>query len=135
MAMSLKDAEAALRAAQTKAQALGIKVSVSVVDDRGDLVAFARMDGARHFTADVSRGKAMVSAWFGRASAEISKMAANPVFQSIGQMQGGRLVFGQGAVPVTRGGEALGAVGVSGGTSEQDEECAIAGRAAITPSA
>ncbi len=130
MAITLKEAEAAVRAAQGKAEALAIKVSVSVVDDHGDLVAYARMDGARFYTADVSRGKAMVSAWFGQPSGDMAARASNPVFQSISQMNGGRLVFGQGAVPVVRGGQVAGAIGVSGGSSAQDEECAVAGRAA-----
>lgn len=131
MAITLKDAEAAIQAARAKAEALGIKVSISVVDERGDLVAFARMDGGRFLTADVSRGKAMASAWFSRASGEMAAMASSPVFQSINQLNGGRLVFGQGAVPITRGGQTAGAIGVSGGTAAQDEECASAGRAAV----
>lgn len=131
MGVTLKDAQAVVQAALAKAQAMGIKISVAVVDDHGDAVALARMDGARHFTADVARGKAMASAYFGRASGEVAKMAGNPVFQSLGLMSQGKLVFGQGAVPVTKGGQVLGAIGVSGGTSEQDEEAAAAGRAAL----
>jgi uncharacterized protein GlcG (DUF336 family) len=89
------------------------------------------MDGARFYTADVARGKAMVSAIFGRPSATFAERAGSPVMQSINQMHQGRLVFGQGAVPITRGEDVIGAVGVSGGSSQQDEDLANAGIAAL----
>ena len=43
----------------------------------------------------------------------------------------GRFIMGQGAVPITRDGEVIGACGVGGGTSQEDEDCAMAGVAAI----
>jgi uncharacterized protein GlcG (DUF336 family) len=129
--ITLADAERMLGAAKEHANSLGIKVSICVVDPRGDLVALPRMDGARFYTTDVARGKAMVSAMFGRPSAAFAERANSPVFQSLNQMQQRRLVFGQGAVPVTRGEEIIGAVGVSGGSSQQDEDVASGGIGAL----
>ena len=129
--ITLADAEIILGAAKDHANSLGIKVSICVVDARGDLLALIRMDGARFYTTDVARGKATVSAMFGRPSAAFAERANSPVFQSLNQMQQGRLVFGQGAIPVTKGEEIIGAVGVSGGSSQQDEEVASAGVSAL----
>ena len=131
MAITLSEAQKVLRAAEASAKAQGINVSVSIVDPRGDLVASVRMDGARFFTPDIARGKAMVSALFGQASAAFAERGSNPVMQSLNQMQQGRLVFGQGALPITHGTEVVGAVGVSGGTAQQDEDVAKAGLAAL----
>ena len=69
MSITFAQAEKMAQAARVKAEALGVKVSVAVVDDRGDLVAFSRMDGARHTTVAISQGKALVSALFGQPSA------------------------------------------------------------------
>lgn len=94
-------------------------------------MALVRMDGARWFTADVSRGKAMASALFGRPSGEMAERADSPVFRSLVQMHGGHLIPGQGAVPIRHGEEVVGAVGVSGGTGQQDEEVARTGVSAL----
>lgn len=132
MAITLQEAEKALQAAQKQATAMGIRVSIAVVDPRGDLVALARMDKARYFSPDIARGKAMVSGAFGAPSSAFAERAGSPIFQSLNQMNQGRMIFHQGALPITKDGEVIGAVGVSGATSEQDEEVAKAGVAAIS---
>jgi uncharacterized protein GlcG (DUF336 family) len=117
-----------IEAAEESAERLGVKVSVSVVDARGDLIASVRMDGAPFFTSDVSRGKATASAVFGQPSAALADHAGSPVFTSLNIMLQGRLVLTQGAVVVIKGGDVVeGAVGVSGGTAQQDEDIANAG--------
>ncbi len=127
MAITLAQAERIIRAGKAKAKELNIKVSISVVDPRGDLVAMVRNDGARWTTGDVSRGKAFASATFGVPSGEMAQRADSPVFRSLVAMQGGHIIPGQGALPVTKGGQVIGAVGVSGGTAQQDEDVARAG--------
>ncbi len=131
MALTLQDARKVLDAAEARAREIGINVSISVVDARGDLVAAHRMDGARWFTPEVARGKATVSATFGAPSADFADRASTPVMQSLNMMAQGGLVYGQGAVPVNRGGSLEGGVGVSGGSSQQDEDIAKAGVAAL----
>lgn len=131
MSVSLHDAARIIQAGEASAKSQGIKVSIAVVDTRGDLVALSRMDGARFFTPDVARGKAMVAAVFGQSSALLAERANSPVFQSLNQMHQGRFVFGQGGLPIAKGNEIVGGVGVSGGTSQQDEDIGKAGLAAL----
>jgi uncharacterized protein GlcG (DUF336 family) len=129
--MQLDDAERMLSAAKAKAVEMGLAVSIAVVDNRGDVVALAKLDGARYFTADIARGKAIVSATVGQASAALAEMGSSPIFQTINNMNQGRMIFHQGAVPVMRDGKLIGAVGASGASAAQDEEIAAAGAAAL----
>jgi len=131
MPVSLTQAEKIIAAGRKSAEAMGVKVSIAVVDERGDLIAFNRMDGARFTTVAISQGKALASAFFGQPSGVLAERAGSPVFQSIIQMNQGRVVFGQGAMPIARDGQNIGAVGVSGATSQQDEDVAKAGIAAM----
>lgn len=131
MAIGLMDARKAIDAARAKADQLGVGMAIVVVDDHGDLVAAARMDKARWFTADVARGKAFLTATFGRPSGDIAGMADNPFFRSMLAMYAGRIVLAQGAVPIMKDGVLQGAIGASGGTGAQDEECSTAGAAAL----
>jgi uncharacterized protein GlcG (DUF336 family) len=68
MTVTLREAEKVLQAAEGKANDLGVRVSVAVLDSRGDIVALARLDGARYFTPDVAIGKALVSAALGASN-------------------------------------------------------------------
>ena len=129
--MTLEEAEHVLQGAKAKALEMGLKVSVSVVDPRGDLVCMVRLDGAPWRTPAVSRGKARASACFGLSSAQLTDRATTPVMQGVMLMEGGNLIPGQGALPITRGGEMIGAIGASGGTSQQDEGVALAGVSAL----
>lgn len=131
MALSLARSERLIRVAKAKSKEMGIKVSISVVDPRGDLIAMVRQDGARWITMDVSRGKAMASAVFGVPSGELTQRAETPVFRSLVTMHGGHIVPGQGALPVTRGNEVIGGIGVSGGTGQEDEDVARAALSAL----
>ena len=128
--LTLAEAERILQAAKAKAEELGIKLSISVVDPRGDLIAMVRMDGAPWRTGPVSQGKAFASASFGRTSGEMAG-ADNAVIRSLIMMEGGRLIPHQGAVPIRKDGELVGAVGGSGAPSEKDEEACLAGVAAL----
>ncbi|MBM2825214.1 MAG: hypothetical protein HW402_878 [Dehalococcoidales bacterium] len=130
MPITLRESEKLLKVAEESALSQGLKVSIAVVDTRGDLVLTCRMDGARYFTPDIARGKAMVSAMFNAPSGTLAERANTPIMQTLNQMNLGRLVFVQGAVPIVRGNEVLGAVGVSGATSQQDEDIAKAALAA-----
>jgi uncharacterized protein GlcG (DUF336 family) len=129
--MNFDEAEKMLNAAKAKAAEMGAAVSIAVVDNRGDVVALAKLDGARYFTPDIARGKAIVSATVGQASAALAEMGSSPIFQTINGMNQGRMIFHQGAVPVTKDGKLIGAVGVSGAASTVDEEIASAGAAAV----
>jgi glc operon protein GlcG len=129
--LTLAEAERILAAAKAKVLEMGVKMSVSVVDPRGDLIAMFRTDGASWRTPPISRAKAVAAACFGRASGELTDNAMSPVFRGLMAMEGGHMIPGQGALPVYRNGELLGAVGGSGGTAQQDEDAARAGIDAI----
>jgi glc operon protein GlcG len=111
-----------------KAKELGVKVSIAVVDAHGDLVIVERMPGAGSLSPKIAMGKASASAIFTRPTAEFEpRVQQNPAFWSgVSSMMSGSVLFGRGAVPMKRDGETIGAVGVSGGTSEQDEMIAQA---------
>jgi glc operon protein GlcG len=131
MALSLKDAERIADAAIRKAEALQITVTVAVCDAGGRLITLKRMDGAIWASVLGCQGKAMASAAFNRPSGELQERADNPTIRGIIAAEGGHIIPGRGAVPITgRDGELEGACGVGGGTAEQDEECARAGVAA-----
>ena len=125
--LTLAEAEQILAAAKAKVLELGARMSVSVVDPRGDLLAMFRTDGASWRTPPISRAKAVAAACFGRPSAELTENAQAPVFRGLMAMEGGHMIPGQGALPAYRGSELVGAVGGSGGTAQEDEDAARAG--------
>ncbi|MCE2462902.1 MAG: heme-binding protein [Dehalococcoidia bacterium] len=129
--LTLAEAEQILAAAKAKVLAMGAKMSVSVVDPRGDLITMCRTDGASWRTPPISRGKAVAAACFGRPSGELTENAQSPVYRALMAMEGGHMVPGQGALPVYRNGELIGAVGGSGGTAQEDEDAARAGIEAL----
>ncbi len=125
--LTLAEAETILAGAKAKVVAMGVKMSISVVDPRGDLITMMRTDGASWRTPPISRAKAVAASCFGRASGELTENALAPVFRGLMAMEGGHMIPGQGALPVFRGGELIGAVGGSGGTAQEDEDAALAG--------
>ena len=129
MALTLAEANRMVQTAVTKADELGVKVSIAVCDAGGNLLAFNRMEGASAVSATVAQGKAAASAGFGRASGALQ--ADSPVIQAVIASMGGRMLPAQGAVPVHKDGELAGAIGGSGATAQQDEDCAQAGLAAL----
>src|SRR3984957_18960544 len=131
MALTLEEANRIVEGAIAKARELNIKVSAAVCDAGGRLVAFQRMDNAIWASAYGSQGKAVASAAFGRASGEMQARADQPTPRGINAASGGEMIMGQGAVPILRNGVVIGACGVGGGTSQEDEDCARAGVAKL----
>jgi uncharacterized protein GlcG (DUF336 family) len=98
------------------------------------MIASARMDGARLNTMEFARGKAYASVFAGRPSAALQESyAANPALwgnaATLGY--GGPLLPSRGALPIMMNGALVGAMGASGGPSEQHENAVRAGLAAI----
>jgi uncharacterized protein GlcG (DUF336 family) len=125
--LTLAEAEQILAAAKAKVLEMGVRMSVSVVDPRGDLIGMFRTDGASWRTPPISHGKAVAAACFERPSGELADNAQSPVHRGLMAMEGGHMISGQGALPVYRDGELVGAVGGSGGSSQQDEDAARVG--------
>lgn len=129
MGLSLADANRIVGASIAAAEELGVRLSVAVVDAGGQLVAFQRMEGAIAVSATAAPGKAVGSVFFGRDSRLID--AGSPVMQAILGSQGGRIIPAQGAVPIYRDGVLVGAIGGSGGTAQEDEDCVRKGLEAL----
>ena len=130
--MNLEIAERAARAALANAAALGISMTVSVVDEAGRLVLTLRGDRTGFLSTDTSRAKAVAAAAFKRSTRELVELQkSNPVFwAALPAVARGEALPSTGAVPIALDGRVIGAIGCGGGTPEQDHECASAGAAA-----
>jgi len=132
MSMSHDDALKALQAGIAKADELGIKVAIAIVDDHADPVAGVRMTDVRFlFLPQAAQGKAMASVVWGQASGVLNERAATPMMQATNSIYHGQLVYQQGAVPVKKDGRVIGAVGAAGASPQQDEEVAAAAGAVL----
>ena len=131
MAISLADANRICEGAIAHAQELNIKINVAVCDAGGRLIAFNRMDGAIWAGVYGSQGKAVASVAFGRTSGELQQRADSPIIRGILAAEGGHGIPSQGGAPIVRNGFVEGAVGVGGGTGQEDEDCANAGIASL----
>ena len=132
--MKNEDAKRVLAAAVAKAESLGRKVSIAVVDGAGTLLVFERATGADPFTASLAEGKAATAAYTGRDTKRMQGMAETrpylvaPLVKRLGE----RFLPIEGGVPIRDAdGTVLGAVGVSGAASEEDGEIAKVGVEAL----
>lgn len=139
--ISLEQANAIIVGALEKGAGLGLKpLSVAVLDAGGHLVAFQRQDGGSTLRPQIAAAKAGGALALGISSRKIGEMAADrPTFvASLGSLaRQGVVPAAGGIIVVDAGGAPLGAVGVTGDTSDNDEACALAGiaAAALTPQA
>lgn len=129
--LTLSQASTIVDVALQKGRAINCAPLVAaVLDAGGHLVAFKREDKAGIMRFDIAFGKAWGALGMGFGSREIAARAAtNPVFfTALAAVAGGRFVPVPGGVLIRdAAGEVVGAVGVSGDTSDRDEECALAG--------
>lgn len=125
MPVSLQEAHDLIAAAHEHAAAIGIKAAVAVVDEGGHLVALGRMNGAFSLSAQIAEAKALGPAVWYRDGASLKGLQAErpAFFEAVGKLTRLPLIPGLGSSVLRRGGQALGAAGVSGGSSEQDQEC------------
>ncbi|CAL9377252.1 GlcG/HbpS family heme-binding protein [Streptomyces sp. enrichment culture] len=125
--ITLSAAERAVQAGKDKAAELGVPFTVTVVDAGAHLIAAARMDGAALAAVETSRSKARTAVLFARATRDLAP-EVQPGAPLFGIEAGTRdpLAFVAGGVPVVRGGVVVGAIGVGGGTPDEDHEVAAA---------
>jgi glc operon protein GlcG len=128
--VSLEAAKGMLSAAEAHARTNGWRVAIAVVDLSGGLIAFHRMDDVQHASIELALGKARTAARFRRPTKALAEAAASG---RVGFLGVDGVVPLEGGVPITVGGEVIGAVGVSGMTGEQDAQVAQAGAAALQP--
>jgi uncharacterized protein GlcG (DUF336 family) len=130
--ITLSDARRVIAAAEKKAQEIGQPMNIAVVDAGGNLVSHVRMDRAWIGSIDISMNKAWTSRAFDIATKTLAEFS-----QSGGQFFGihasnhGRVMIFAGGLPLKRGAEVVGGIGVSGGSGDQDQAVAEAGAAAL----
>ena len=130
--VTLADARRVIAAAEKKAQEIGQPMNIAVADEGGNIVAHVRMDNAWIGSIDISMKKAYTSRAFDIATKDLATHS-----QSGGQFFGihvsndGRIMIFAGGIPLKRDGKVVGAIGVSGGSGEQDHAVAEAGAAAF----
>ena len=128
--LTLAQANALIEAAFAKGAELGLKpLTVTIHDPGGHLIACQRQDGASNMRVKLAGGKACGALALGVSSRTIGDMALDrPHFiASVDMMSEGGMVPAAGGVIVCDGGgEVLGAIGVTGDTSDNDEACALA---------
>lgn len=125
--ISLADAQTLIERATAEARSRGFRMAFAVVEPSGALVAFARMDDVQYGSIDVAQAKARSAALFRTASSTSEE-----------RLQGGRIALlaldgmvpVAGGVPIMVDGRVVGAIGVSGASSAQDDEVARAALAA-----
>ena len=129
MPLTFAEAQRTIGGAHTKAESLGIRVTVAVVDEGGFLIALGRMDGAPPISPQVAEAKAVGAAMLYRDGASLAELAKDRpgFFSVVDRLVRVPVVPGLGSILIKRDGDVLGAVGVSGGRPEQDLECAEAG--------
>ena len=132
MSLTLEDARRIISAAEQRAVEIGQPMNVAVVDGGGNLVAHVRQDGAWIGSIDISISKAWTSRAFDISTGDLgANSQPGQQFFGIHTANGGRVAIFAGGVPLTRDGQVVGAVGVSGGSGEQDQTVADAGAAAF----
>src|SRR5690242_14961081 len=130
--ITLEDARRVIAAAEKKAQEIGQPMNIAVVDAGGNLVAHVRMDRAWVGSIDISINKAWTARAFDISTKELAELSqSGDQFFGIHASNHGRVMIFAGGVPLKKGGEVVGAVGVSGGMGKQDQAVAEAGAAAF----
>ena len=128
--LSLEAAKKMIAASEAEARRNGWNVSIAVVDASGNLLAFQKLDEASLPSIDIAQAKARTAARFRRAtkvldSALTAGRTAFLAFPGMMPVEGG--------VPIIVEGKVIGGIGVSGVTSQQDAQIAIAGLSALKP--
>ena len=125
--LTASDVKKMLVACEAEASKNKWAVSISIVDDSGLPLGFLRMDGAPPISAEVASGKARTSAMTKRPSKFFEdRVKERPAFANF---PAGILI--QGGIPLTHENECVGAIGVSGVQSHEDEQIAQAGAKAL----
>jgi glc operon protein GlcG len=128
-ALTLAGADMVAQSAEAEALGRGARVVIAVVDGFGKPIVLRRLDGAQIASVDVAMDKARSAAVFRRPSKELEDQVRDGRFGAL-QLAGG--VTLQGGVPLIVEGQAVGAIGVSGETPDEDEAVALAGARALT---
>jgi len=130
--VSLADARRVIAAAEKKAAEIGQPMNIAVADEGGNIVSHVRMDGAWLGSIDISQKKAYTSRAFDIATKDLAGHSQpGQQFYGIHASNNGKIMIFAGGIPLKREGKVVGAIGVSGGSGDQDHAVAEAGAAAF----
>jgi uncharacterized protein GlcG (DUF336 family) len=130
--VTLAEARKIIAAAEKKAAEIGQPMNIAVADEGGNLVAHVRMDGAWIGSIDISQKKAYTARAFDIATKDLATHSqSGGQFFGIHASNDGRIMIFAGGIPLKKGERIVGAIGVSGGSGEQDHAVAAAGAAAL----
>jgi uncharacterized protein GlcG (DUF336 family) len=130
--VKLEDARRVISAAEKKAREIGQPMNIAVADEGGNMVSHVRMDDAWIGSIDVSMKKVYTSRAFDIETKELAKHAqSGGQFFGIHASNDGKIMIFAGGTPLKRDGKVVGAIGVSGGSGDQDHAVAAAGAAAF----
>jgi uncharacterized protein GlcG (DUF336 family) len=130
--VTLTDAKRVIEAAEEKAREIGQPMNIAVVDLGGNLVAHVRMDNAWIGSIDISIDKAWTARAFDITTKDLGENSQpGNQFFGIHASNHGRVMIFAGGIPLKRGDQVVGGLGVSGGSGKQDHAVAEAGAAAF----
>jgi uncharacterized protein GlcG (DUF336 family) len=130
--LTLASARRMIAAVEDAARAMGVALSVAVVDSGDQLVAFARMDAADLVSIELARDKAFTALVNRMPTRDLGPLVQpGAEFYGYEAIAGGRMIVFAGGMPLERRGILVGAVGVSGGSTEQDQRAVDAAVAAF----
>ena len=128
MIITLADARRIIEAAEKKAVEIGQPMNIAVADAGGNLIAHVRMDNAWIGSVDISIKKAWTSRAFDISTKDLAEHSqSGDQFFGINASNNGKVMIFAGGIPIKKGKKVVGAVGVSGGSGEQDHAVALAG--------
>src|SRR5215813_10084497 len=130
--VTLSDARRMIAAAEKKTAQIGQPMNIAIADGGGNLVAHVRMDRAWLGSIDISIKKAYTSRTFNIATKDLATHSqSGGQFFGIHASNNGKVMIFAGGIPLKMNGEVVGAIGVSGGSGDQDHAVAEAGAAAF----
>ena len=133
MMMTMEKAQRIIEVGIVKAKQIGQPMNIAVVDAGANLVAFMRMDGAWLGSIDIAINKAFTAKAFDISTLELGRNSQpGDQFFGIHVSNHGRVMIFAGGMPIKLNGQIAGAVGVSGGSGEQDQAVAEAAVAACS---
>ncbi len=127
--ITMDRAQSVIQAGIAEANKRGWQMNVSVVDPNGDLIAFARMDGAQLASVSISQHKARTAARYRRPTRAFEDAVQKAGLNYILSLDDA--IASRGGIPLVESGKIIGAVGCSGGTGSQDEAICTAAAGTI----
>ena len=130
--IQLEDARRVIAAAEKKAAEIGQPMNIAVADEGGNLVAHVRMNNAWIGSIDIAQKKAFTSRAFDISTKDLAAHSqSGGQFFGIHVSNNGKVMIFAGGIPLKKEGKVVGAIGVSGGSGEQDHAVAEAGAKAF----